>query len=235
MNLPQKSGGQSPHQISAKVCRTVRTQDDSITSHEHAPLVDVHVARTPSRAPSVQQASSIPPVSGKNNVPFVDFLRSIDPNFPRMAKALAAIGVDTTRSFNAFANLRASDDWLRSLERCGKLTVVERIYLEEIINSYSRTNVLTSPRFIDRFNFGLHQHDANITAYFLTALYPPLPHLHSQLTRLGIVSAEDLRVVVALHDHDKQFYAAVLETGLLTPLEAMIICEAFTVLAMRRV
>ncbi|KAI0093673.1 hypothetical protein BDY19DRAFT_266875 [Irpex rosettiformis] len=173
--------------------------------------------------------SNIPTPPALKDHAFAAFLRNIDPSLPLAQQALYMLGIQTPALINSFAYLPNRDGWLRSLMEEGRLDLKTFQVIRTAMTKHCLVTETPPPRFISRFRPTLS--DSNIVQSMLDSIYPRLGHLRLPMEKLGIVTANDLEAIVKSTHRDREFLNTVLKTGIMSPIEAMLVCNAFTVLA----
>ncbi|KAI0699699.1 hypothetical protein BC835DRAFT_524018 [Cytidiella melzeri] len=163
---------------------------------------------------------------------FEAYLRTIDSTLPSVRMSLVALGIRSIDLLKAFAFLPTRDKWLDSLMRKQLINFKVHQYLRSALSKYCRTSKQTPPRFLSRFRVSAEStHCSSVLPYFLEAIYPRMYHLRIPMETLGIVSANDIRGIIKTYDYAEGLWRAAVDTGLMRPIEGILVLEAFVDLA----
>lgn len=122
----------------------------------------------------------------------------------------------------------ARDGWLDDLKDVKRITFVQYEAIQALLKIHSwKSPYDTRTKFTNRFN-PAGQDD--VISHFLAAIQPPLPHLRPAMLQLGFASGGDLHLIATANSDIADLYLEATRKTLMTPLEAVLICEAIFVI-----
>ncbi|KAI0818629.1 hypothetical protein BC629DRAFT_1587980 [Irpex lacteus] len=148
---------------------------------------------------------------------FAAYLRATNPADPR---SLARQGLGPSTEPRLMASVPHGG---------GKLTLKSFQVIRTAMASYTLTIETPAPRFIDRFKV-IEPTAEDIIPQFLDSIYPRLCYLLPAMQKLGIVTVYDLDAYLSTENRDEEFYKAAVNTRLMSPIEAVLVSNAFTAL-----
>lgn len=160
---------------------------------------------------------------------FAAYLRATNPALPLVQGDLKSLGIHVPSHVKALAHLPNRDSWLRTLMEGGQLTLKSFQVIRTAMASYTLTIETPAPRFIDRFK-SIEPTAEEIVPQFLDCIYPRLGYLLPAMQKLGIVTVYDLDAYLLTENRDEEFYKTAVNSRLMSPIEAVLVSNAFTAL-----
>ena len=161
------------------------------------------------------------------------YLQVIDARLPLAQASLDKLGIRGRRApafIKSLAFLPSRDEWLRYFMRDGVISLKTFQIIRTALVKHCLVVENEPARFQARFK-PTSEHLPKIISYFLESIYPNLAHLQPSMEKLGITTLDDLEAIVESVDRDREFYDKAVKSNLILPIEAVFICNAFSVLS----